>query len=91
MWMNYVIEAAFSLGLFINALLFIPQITLLLRQRDSRELSLIMFGGFWLIQLFTVLHGLLQKDFILVLGFGLSLLSCGTVVFLIVFFRWGKK
>jgi MtN3 and saliva related transmembrane protein len=89
--MDYMIETIFSLGLFINAALFIPQILKILKERHTEEISLITFGGFWIIQLFTVLHGILAKDFLLVLGFGLSLLTCGTVVCLIIFFRFFKK
>jgi len=81
------IEIFFSLGLFINAALFIPQVIRLLRTKNSQGLSLITFAGFNLIQLFTFLHGYLHRDYLLAAGNLLSLISCGCVTFLILFYR----
>ncbi|HEV2614157.1 MAG TPA: PQ-loop domain-containing transporter [Gammaproteobacteria bacterium] len=90
MWWQYLIEMFFSLGLFINAALFVPQAIQLYRTKDSTAFSLITFGGFNFIQIFTVLHGLLMHDYILATGMFLSVLTCGTVTVMIVVYRKGS-
>ena len=87
MWWRYLIEMFFSLGLFINAGLFVPQAIQLYRTKDSKAFSLLTFGGFNLIQIFTVLHGFLQKDYVLAVGFCMSILTCGTVTVMIWVYR----
>ena len=82
-----IIETIFSLGLFINAALFIPQIIQLYKTKNSKGFSIITFAGFNLIQLFTVLHGILHKDYLLISGYTLSLITCGIVTMLIIFYR----
>ncbi len=81
------VEIIFSLGLFINAVLFIPQIIRLYKTKNSQGISLVTFGGFSIIQFFTVLHAYLHQDILLLLGFLLSLITCGIVTFLIIFYR----
>lgn len=85
--MEYIIEAVFSLGLFINAVLFIPQIIRLKKSKSSKGVSFITFFGFLLIQLSTVFHGLLKHDNLLVMGTLLSMLTCGCVTWLVVYYR----
>lgn len=87
MWVKDLIEVIFSLGLFINAALFIPQAIKLYRKKDSKELSLLTFGGFLLIQLFIFLHGYLHKDYVLMIGYLFSLVTCGAVTLLIIMYR----
>ena len=82
-----IINFLFGLGLGINAMLFIPQIIKLIQTKDSKSLSLLMFGGFSLLQIISVLHGLVVSDHILAIGFSLSLLTCGTVFLLAVYYR----
>lgn len=82
-----VIETLTSIALFINAALFLPQIKLLLKTKKSDELSLTTFLGFNLIQLLTLLHGFIGGDRILVYGMSLSLLTCGSISFLIIYYR----
>ena len=84
------IEIGFSLGLFVNAILFLPQIIKLVKVKDSRELSLLTFGGFSIIQLFVILHGIVVKDYLLIYGYLISLIMCGTVTLLIIYFRYQK-
>lgn len=85
--LTYLIELVFAFGLFINAALFIPQIIELCRMKNSRSLSLTTFLGFNIIQLFTILHAYIHSDQILLLGNALSLITCGTVTFLIIVYR----
>jgi MtN3 and saliva related transmembrane protein len=91
MWWQYLIEMFFSLGLFINAALFVPQAIQLYRTKDSKAFSLVTFGGFNLIQIFTMLHGLLLHDYVLAIGFFLSVLTCGTVTVMIFLYRKGSS
>jgi MtN3 and saliva related transmembrane protein len=87
MLLKYFIEIVFSVGLFINALLFIPQIIKLYKTKDSEGLSLVTFVGFNLIQLFAVFHGYLHKDYLLMAGFLLSIITCGTVTIMIILYK----
>lgn len=87
-WMEHFIEGVFSLGLFINAVLFVPQIIKLYKTKNSEGLSLLMFVGFFLIQIFIFLHGYLHQDYLLMGGYALSLITCGTVSFLIIWYRF---
>jgi MtN3 and saliva related transmembrane protein len=86
-----IVAICFSIGLSINALLFVPQIIKLWRTKESRDLSLLTFGGFNLIQILGILHGYLNKDNSLVFGFFLSLISCGTITTQIIFYKFFRK
>jgi MtN3 and saliva related transmembrane protein len=81
------VDLIFSLGLFFNAVLFIPQAIAVFRSKSSQGLSLLTFGGFNVMQFFTALHGYLVKDYILMSGFLLRFLTCGVVTFLIFYNR----
>ncbi len=81
------IETGFSLGLFINALLFLPQIIKLYKTKNSKSFSLLTFGGFCVIQLFVILHGIIHRDYLLAIFTGLSFLMCGVLVGMILFYR----
>ena len=82
-----IIEAIFGAALFINALLFIPQIIKIIREKSSQGVSLITFVGFLLIQLSAVLYGLVKQDMVLVLGYLISIVTCGTVVILALIYK----
>jgi MtN3 and saliva related transmembrane protein len=90
MWLYHVSEMMFSLGLFINAALFIPQVIKLYQTKKADEFSLVTFLGFCFIQIFTVIHGYLHKDYILLAGYLLSLLTCGALTGLIIKYRLDK-
>lgn len=81
------VDLIFSLGLFFNAVLFIPQAIALFRSKNSQGLSLLTFAGFNVMQFFTALHGYLVNDYILMSGFLLSFLTCGVVTFFIFYYR----
>lgn len=87
MFFAKVIEIFFSLALFINALLFIPQALKIIRNQHADDVSLLTFMGFLAIQLLVIAHGILHHDKLLIIGTGLSLISCGAVVLLIIYFR----
>lgn len=87
MWMKTTIEALFGLALFINAVLFIPQAYRIFQKKEAKEISLITFVGFCLIQLVAVAYGYIRQDNILLYGYLLSLLTCASVVVLTLFYR----
>lgn len=86
-WVKSFIEIVFSLGLFINAALFIPQIIRLYKSKNAEGFSLLTFGGFNAIQIFIILHGYLHRDYLLIGGYILSLITCGTVTYMIFLYR----
>jgi MtN3 and saliva related transmembrane protein len=86
-WIKYFIEIMFGLGVFFNAILFIPQAIKLFYNKNSKDVSLFTFAGFNVMQIFTVLHGYLNKDYVLMWGFLLSFILCGIVTVMIVIYR----
>lgn len=86
-WFRLIIESIFSIALFINAALFIPQALKILKTRSSKDVSLVTFAGFCFIQIATIAYGFLKGDMILIVGYLLSLLACGLVVILILTYR----
>jgi MtN3 and saliva related transmembrane protein len=86
-----IIELGFSLSLIANVLLFIPQIRSLLRSKSDKGLSLVTFSGFNVIQVFTFLHAMLIKDYLLAAGNVCNIFTCGTVTYLIIYYRYKKK
>jgi len=85
--MKEIVAVIFGLGLVCNALLFVPQVLAVWRKKTDEGISLITFGGFSVLQVIGIVHGLYQHDLSLVLGMSASLLSCGTVTTLTVFYR----
>ena len=79
----------FGLSLFINAVLFIPQAIKVYRTKESHDFSKFMFIGFCLMQLIAIVYGYIKSDWILVFGYLISFISCGTVTILI--FVYSKK
>ena len=86
-WASTVIEVVFGCGMFINAALFVPQIIQLVRTKQSEGVSFLTFLGFNVIQLFTILHGYLHHDTLLMVGMGISFITCGCVTVLIWVYR----
>jgi MtN3 and saliva related transmembrane protein len=85
--MKQIVAIVFGLGLGGNALLFVPQIFAVWRKKSGEGISLITFGGFSLLQTIGIAHGYLQHDTSLFLGMVASLLTCGTVTSLTIFYR----
>ncbi|GHU11733.1 hypothetical protein FACS189449_03800 [Alphaproteobacteria bacterium] len=85
--MEYIIEVVFGFGMFINAVLFIPQAVKIYKTKNADGVSLATFVGFCVIQLFTVLHGYIHQDYVLMFGYALSFVFCATVTFLIFLYR----
>src|SRR5215469_16361543 len=89
--MKQIVAIVFGLGLLCNALLFVPQAVAVWRKKTDEGISLITFGGFSVLQAIGIVHGLYQRDLSLTLGMAASLLSCGTVTFLTVFYRFRRN
>jgi MtN3 and saliva related transmembrane protein len=85
--LRYTVNTLFGIGLFLNAVLFIPQAIKIFKCKNAKELSLLTFIGFNIIQFFSVCHGFLVKDYILMIGFLLSLITGGMVTVLIIIYR----
>lgn len=86
-----IIEVSFSIGLFMNALLFIPQGLRIKMKKNANDVSFITFFGFWLILFSTFLHGFLKKDYLLAVGTLISIITCGYVITLIIYYRLKNK
>jgi MtN3 and saliva related transmembrane protein len=77
----------FGLGLGCNALLFVPQVIAVWRKKSDEGISLITFGGFSFLQAIGIVHGLNHGDWSLILGMSASLLTCGSVTALTLYYR----
>lgn len=89
--MKEAIAWLFGLGLLGNALLFVPQLVAVARKRSAEGVSLITFGGFSVLQVVGILHGVLQKDGSLIFGMSASLATCGSLTVLAGYYRLSKK
>ena len=85
--LRLVIDSIFGAALFINAMLFLPQALRIYRSKHAADISLITFAGFILINLSAVAYGWLNNDYFLVIGYSLSILTCGLVVVLALYYR----
>jgi len=85
--MRQFVAIVFGIGLFGNALLFVPQAIAVWRKKTDEGVSLVTFGGFCLLQVLGVIHGFYEHDNSLILGLGASFLTCGTVTALTIFYR----
>jgi MtN3 and saliva related transmembrane protein len=85
--MKQIVAVVFGLGLLGNALLFVPQVLVVWRKKSDEGISLITFGGFSVLQVVGIVHGMFQQDLSLILGMAASLLTCGSVTALTVLYR----
>lgn len=85
--MKEIVAVLFGLGLGGNALLFVPQVLAVWRKKSDEGISLITFGGFSVLQVIGIVHGVYQRDLSLMLGMAASLLTCGSVTGLTIFYR----
>jgi MtN3 and saliva related transmembrane protein len=85
--MKEIVAVIFGLGLLCNALLFVPQALAVWRKKSDEGISLVTFGGFSILQFIGIIHGLYQHDLSLFLGMAASLVSCGSVTGLTVFYK----
>jgi MtN3 and saliva related transmembrane protein len=81
------VSILFGLGLLGNALLFVPQAVAVWRKKSDEGVSLLTFGGFNVLQAIGIVHGCYQHDVSLIVGMIASLVSCGAVTALTLYFR----
>jgi MtN3 and saliva related transmembrane protein len=89
--LKQIVAVIFGLGLLCNALLFVPQVLAVWRKKSDEGISLITFGGFSILQIVAIIHGFYQQDRALILGMAASLISCGSVTSLTLFYRQRRK
>ena len=89
--MKEIVAWMFGLGLLGNALLFVPQLVAVARKRSAEGISLITFGGFSVLQVVGILHGVLQHDPSLIFGMSASLATCGSLTALAGYYRLSRK
>jgi MtN3 and saliva related transmembrane protein len=87
MTLTHVVAVAFGLGLMVNAALFVPQAVRIWRSRSAKDVSLITFGGFNVLQAIGIAHGWLQGDPSLLIGMIASFVACGAVTVGAVIYR----
>ena len=85
--MKEIVAVVFGLALLGNACLFIPQALAVWRKKSDEGISLVTFGGFCVLQVIGVIHGLYEHDNSLIIGLGVSFLTCGTVTLLTIVYR----
>jgi len=84
--MREAVAYVFGFGMILNAGLFVPQAIHLWRARTSQGVSILSFAGFNTLQAIGALHGYLQKDRALMIGMLASLMTCGAVTALAIYF-----
>jgi MtN3 and saliva related transmembrane protein len=86
-----IIEILLSFALTANAALFLPQIFILLKTKNSTGLSLLTFLGFTFIQLLGSIHSYIIRDYFPLIGWFASLCVCGGVTSIIIYYRYLYK
>jgi len=85
--MKQIVAVVFGFALMGNAALFVPQALALWRKKSDEGISLITFGGFNLLQVIAIVHGVYQHDLALIVGMVASLITCGAVTLLTIAYR----
>ena len=81
----------FGAGQCVNALLFVPQIMKALKVKSAEELSFTMFFGFNILQMLGLLFSRAVSDHYAVVGYISSLLICGLLTSIILYYRNSKR
>lgn len=87
LFVNFV-DLFFGFFLVMNALVFIPQIINLLRNKHANDISLITFTGFNMINIFSVLHGIIIHDLWLSIGYLFSVATSSITTILIIKYKY---
>jgi MtN3 and saliva related transmembrane protein len=80
--MKQIVAILFGLGLMVNAALFVPQALKIFKTKSAKDVSLLTFAGFNVLQLIAIVHGFYQQDWSLILGMVASFIACGAVTLL---------
>jgi MtN3 and saliva related transmembrane protein len=84
--MRETIALIFGLGMVLNAALFVPQAIHLWRTKTAQGVSVLSFAGFNTLQAVGALHGYFQGDHALMVGMLASLVTCGSVTALAIWY-----
>jgi MtN3 and saliva related transmembrane protein len=84
--MRETVAFIFGLGMVLNAALFVPQAIHLWRTKTAQGVSVLSFAGFNTLQAIGALHGYFQGDRALMVGMLASLVTCGSVTTLAVWY-----
>jgi MtN3 and saliva related transmembrane protein len=85
--MKQIVAVIFGLALIGNAALFVPQAIAVWKKKSDEGISLVTFGGFNVLQIIAIVHGCYQHDISLIVGMVASLITCGAVTSLTLFYR----
>ncbi|MDA0986204.1 MAG: PQ-loop domain-containing transporter [Bacteroidetes bacterium] len=85
--MKEIITFLFGVSMLVNAALFIPQTLKILKTKSAKDVSILTFGGFNILQVIGVMYGYVQGDFTLMWGMVASLIACGSVTFCAIIFK----
>jgi len=85
--MREIVAFVFGLALLGNAALFVPQAIAVWRKKSDEGVSLITFGGFCILQVIGVVHGVYERDNSLIVGLSASFLTCGAVTLFTIVYR----
>jgi MtN3 and saliva related transmembrane protein len=85
--MKDIVAWVFGFALMGNAALFVPQALTVWRKKSDEGISLITFAGFNLLQAIAIVQGIYQHDLALIVGMVASIITCGAVTFLTIFYR----
>ena len=89
--MKEIVAVVFGLALMGNAALFVPQAIAVWRKKSDEGISLVTFGGFNVLQVIAIVHGCYQRDLSLIVGMIASLITCGAVTTLTLFYRMKRE
>jgi MtN3 and saliva related transmembrane protein len=89
--MKEIVAVVFGLALMGNAALFVPQAIAVWRKKSDEGVSLITFGGFNILQMIAIVHGVYQHDRALIVGMVASLITCGAVTCLTLVYRMRRR
>lgn len=89
--MREFVAVVFGLALIGNAALFVPQALAVWRKKSDEGISLVTFGGFCILQVIGVVHGIYEHDNSLIVGLGASFITCGTVTLLTIVYRVRRR
>lgn len=82
-----IVDLIFDVALFVNAVIYVPQVLKVIRLKEARELSFITFFGICLLQLSMALHGYVHQDYGLMIGMLAAFLVSLVLTFLLVKYR----
>jgi len=86
MTIKKIVAYLFGAGLLVNAGLFVPQAIKIFETQSAKDVSVMTFAGFNILQLIGIWHGYLQRDRSLLVGMVASFLCCGAVTVLAIIY-----